>query len=171
MSQCCHQSLLQGTVRHGSGAFLGFVKISALSYHKLVRTDMGSVSRCVKSLQSCLTLCDPMDCSPPGSSVHGILQARILEWLAISYSRQSPWPRDWTHVSCVFPIGGGCVISHGIFRQYFCWIKDQEKLKPTSVKIQNFVILRRTAASTPNSWQDDGIIFQKNVIWSLNNVG
>ena len=38
---------------------------------------------CVKSLQSCLTLCDPMDCSPPGSSVHGILQARILEWVAM----------------------------------------------------------------------------------------
>ena len=37
--------------------------------------------------QSCLTLCDPMDCSPPGSSVHGILQARILEWVAISFSR------------------------------------------------------------------------------------
>ena len=36
-----------------------------------------------KSLQSCLTLCDPMDCSPPGSSVHGILQARILEWVAM----------------------------------------------------------------------------------------
>ena len=41
---------------------------------------------CAKSLQSCLTLCDPVDCSPPGSSVHGILQARILEWVAISFS-------------------------------------------------------------------------------------
>ena len=40
-----------------------------------------------KSLQSCLTLCDPVDCSPPGSSVHVILQARILEWVAISFSR------------------------------------------------------------------------------------
>ena len=40
-----------------------------------------------KSLQSCPTLCDPMDSSPPGSSVHGILQARILEWAAISFSR------------------------------------------------------------------------------------
>ena len=40
-----------------------------------------------KSLQSCPTLCDPMDCSPPGSSVHGILQTRILEWLAIAYSK------------------------------------------------------------------------------------
>ena len=48
-----------------------------------------------------LTLYDPMDCSPPGSSVHGILQARILEWVAISSSRGSFWPRDWTHVSCV----------------------------------------------------------------------
>ena len=48
--------------------------------------------------QSCLTLCDPMDCSPPGSSVHGILQARILEWVAISYFRGSSRPRDQTHV-------------------------------------------------------------------------
>ena len=44
--------------------------------------------------QSCLTLCSPMDCSPPGSSVHGIFQARLLEWDAISYSRGSSWPRD-----------------------------------------------------------------------------
>ena len=41
---------------------------------------------------SCLTLCNPMDCSPAGSSVHGILQARILEWFAISFSRDSPDP-------------------------------------------------------------------------------
>ena len=44
--------------------------------------------------QSCPTLCDPMDCSPPGSSVHGILQARILEWVATSFSRGSSRPRD-----------------------------------------------------------------------------
>ena len=49
--------------------------------------------------QSCLTLCDPMDCSPPSSSVHGILQARVLEWVAISFSRRSSRPRDWTQVS------------------------------------------------------------------------
>ena len=41
--------------------------------------------------QSCLTLRDPMDCSLPGSSVHGILQARVLEWVAISFSREGPW--------------------------------------------------------------------------------
>ena len=56
---------------------------------------------CAKSLQSCLSLCNPMDCSPPGSSVHGILQARILEWVAMPFSRGSSWPRDRTHVSYV----------------------------------------------------------------------
>ena len=54
-----------------------------------------------KSLPSCLTLCDPMYCSPPGSSVHGILEARILEWVAMLCSRGSSWPRDWTCVSCI----------------------------------------------------------------------
>ena len=49
--------------------------------------------------QSCLTLCDPTDCSPSGSPIHGIFQARILEWVAISFSRASSWPRDRTLVS------------------------------------------------------------------------
>ena len=49
--------------------------------------------------QSCLTLCDPMDCNLPGSSLHGILRARVLEWVAISFSRGSSWPRDRTQVS------------------------------------------------------------------------
>ena len=49
--------------------------------------------------QSCLTLCDPMDCSLPGSSASGILQARVLEWVALSFSRRSYQPRDWTWVS------------------------------------------------------------------------
>ena len=47
--------------------------------------------------QSCPTLCDPVDCSPPGSCVHGILQARILEWVAIFFSRGSSQPKDRTH--------------------------------------------------------------------------
>ena len=51
--------------------------------------------------QSCQTLCNPMDCSSPGSSVHGILQARILEWVAISVSRGSSPPRDRTQVFCI----------------------------------------------------------------------
>ena len=52
-------------------------------------------------IQSCPTLCDPVDCSLPGSSVHGILQARILEWVTISFSRGSSQPRDRTQVSCI----------------------------------------------------------------------
>ena len=51
--------------------------------------------------QSCATLCDPVDCSLPGSSLHGILQARILEWIAISFSRGSSRLRDQTQVSCI----------------------------------------------------------------------
>ena len=49
--------------------------------------------------QSCLTLCDPTDCSLPGSSVHGIFKAIVLEWIAISFSRGSSQPGDWTWVS------------------------------------------------------------------------
>ena len=44
---------------------------------------------------------DPMDCSPPGSSVHGISQARMLEWVAIPFSKGSSWSKDWTHSSCI----------------------------------------------------------------------
>ena len=57
---------------------------------------------CAKSLQSCSTLRDLVDCNPPGSSVRGILQARILEWVATPSSRGSSQPRDRTHVSFVF---------------------------------------------------------------------
>ena len=51
--------------------------------------------------QSCLTLCDPMDGNLPGSTVHGIFQARILEWAAVSFSRGSSQPRDRTWISCI----------------------------------------------------------------------
>ena len=51
--------------------------------------------------QSCPTLFNRVDCSMPGSSVRGILQARILEWVAMPFSKGSSWPRDWTHVSCI----------------------------------------------------------------------
>ena len=58
--------------------------------------------RCESMLShfSRVRLCDPMDCSPPGSLVHGIFQAWILEWVAVSFSRGSSWPRDQTWVSC-----------------------------------------------------------------------
>ena len=58
-----------------------------------------------KCAQSCMTLCNPMDCSLPGSSVLGISQARMLEWVAISYTRVSSQPWDWSCISCVSCIG------------------------------------------------------------------
>ena len=60
---------------------------------------------CVLSFQSCLTLRDPVDCSLPGSTIHGILQVRILEWVVMPSSRGSSEPRDWTCVSYIFCIG------------------------------------------------------------------
>ena len=73
------------------------------------RLKLHSITQCIclffirlcVCAQSCWTLCNSMDCSPPGSSVHGIFQARILEWVAISFSRGSSGPRDWTYVSCI----------------------------------------------------------------------
>ena len=64
----------------------------------------GPVYMCATLLQSCSILCDLMDCSPPGSSVHGILQTRKLEWVAVPHSRGSSQTRDQTHVSC-----GSCI--------------------------------------------------------------
>ena len=69
-------------------------------YHSTTREALQS-----EVAQSRPTLCDPMDCSLPGFSIHGILQARILEWVAISFSRRSSWPRDWTRI---FRIAGRC---------------------------------------------------------------
>ena len=60
-----------------------------------------SACMCAKSLQSCPTLCNPRDCSPPGSSVHGILQARKLEWVTMPSSKGSSQPRDRTSISYV----------------------------------------------------------------------
>ena len=75
--------------------------------------------------QSCLTLCNPMDCSLLGSSVHGIVQARILEWVVIPFSRGSSRPRDRTRVSCIvgkfFTVWAtqNCTV-HSFFTLYSC---------------------------------------------------
>jgi len=82
----------------------GEVKGSPLSPEKLW-SYWHLITVCAKSFLSCLTLCDPLDCSPPGFSVHGFLQARILEWIHMPSSRVSSWPRDQTCVSYVFWIG------------------------------------------------------------------
>ena len=76
--------------------------------HPTISSFVGPSSSCLQSFpkwseiaQSCPTLCNPMDSSPPGYSVHGIFQARILEWVAISFSRGSSQPRDQAWVSCI----------------------------------------------------------------------
>ena len=86
--------------------------------------------------QSCLTLCNPVDYSLPGSSVHRILQARVLEWVAISFSRGSSQPRVWTQVS---QIAGG-LFTVWAMREAFCfrtilfwWLTLQYSLKSGSL--------------------------------------
>ena len=61
-----------------------------------------------KSLQSCLTLCNPVNCSSPGSSIHGILQARTLKWVVMLFHGGSSWHSDGTQVSCVSCTAGKC---------------------------------------------------------------
>ena len=70
---------------------------------QVVRTSEAEPLRKKESevTQLCLTLCNPIDCSLPGSSVHGIFQARVLEWLVFSFSRGSAQPRSQTRVSCI----------------------------------------------------------------------
>ena len=79
---------------------------------------------CCLDSHLCLTLWDPMGCSPPGSSVHGSSQARTLEWVAISFSRGSSWPKDGAHISCL----GRCVLyrwatreAHLAVYHVICW--------------------------------------------------
>ena len=75
--------------------------------------------------QLCPTLCDPMDCSLPGSFVHGIFQARILEWVAISFSRRSSPLRDQTRVSCI------------VDRCFIIWATREVTLNPDLIKSQD----------------------------------
>ena len=79
----------------GSSAFSkSSLNIWKFMVHILLKPGLESFGKERKVPQSCLTLCDPMDCSLPGFSVHGIFQARVLEWVAISFSRGSSQPRD-----------------------------------------------------------------------------
>ena len=93
-----------------------------------------------KLLQSCQTLCNPVDCSIPGSFVHGVLQARILEWVAMPSSRESSWPRDRT-----------CVLQLLYCRQIlYC-------LATRKAPSYRYIFLRRPAQGliyiTHSSWQ------------------
>ena len=82
----------------------GRKSLTQLSHWTITSFLLGPTSLVCVCARSCLTLCDPMNCSQPGSSVHGILQARILEWVAIPFSRGFSQPRDQTCFSCI--VGG-----------------------------------------------------------------
>ena len=117
---------LEGKFRAYSGKdwSLGYAYMNSRKPSGHVRANCKKSCICAKSLQSCPTLCDPMDCSPPGYSVHGIHQARILEWGAMPSSRGSTQPRDPTCISCGSsivvtdePLGKPCIYYKNIFSQ------------------------------------------------------
>ena len=90
----------------------GFYLFSSASTSRKVNMEQGNyyfpAGKCFVCVRACsvaLTLCNPGDCSSPGFSVHGIFQARILECVAIPSSRESCWPREWAHISCVSCVG------------------------------------------------------------------
>ena len=97
----------------------------------------------IEVAQSCPTLCGPVDYSPTGSSVHGILQARILEWVAISFSRGSSWPRDRTQVSCI------------VSRRFNIWATNWTELS-------NIFQFQSTVTSLKQAWGTKTLI-----IWSV----
>ena len=110
--------------------------------------------------QSCLTLCNPRDCNLPGSSVHGILQARVLEWVAYPFSRGSSWPRDQTCVSCIAgrfftagPPGEPCL--SGLFtklqKPFFFTNLPMEKWQLRKVRQCNYFLSRYYKITLANS--------------------
>ena len=109
---------------------------------------------CAQSLQSCLTLCDPMDCSPPGSSVHGICQARILVWAAMPSFRESSWSTDWSWVSFV-----SCI-------EFFThWAARKAQVQVYNIIIHNFwrlysIIVQSHNIIIHNFWRLYSIIVQ-----------
>ena len=89
--------------------------------------------------QLCLTLCNPVDYRLPGSSVHAIFQARILEWVAISISRRSSRLRDWTHLSCI----GRWILYHSATWEDLLQFSDLNSLgeQSKSLYIHNVITL------------------------------
>ena len=83
------------------GISQAYLTIDLFSWNTVVSRNSSVSYSCCLVAQSCRTLCNPVGCSLPGSSVHGISQARVLEWVAISSTRGSSSPRDWTEPKCI----------------------------------------------------------------------
>ena len=113
----------------------------------------GSILYCARSLQLCPTVCDPMDHSPPGSSVHGILPARILEWVAMPSFRGSSWPSDQTLVFSTLmslkspALAGGFLTIH---TNYISTWDDEKVLKLVVMVTHSVNIVKDTELYTLN---------------------
>ena len=107
---------------------------------------MTNLERKSEIAQLCLTLCSPMDCSLPGSSVKGIFQARELEWVAIFFSRGSFWPRDWTWVS---RIAGRC---------FTIWATREAPNLGSMLKSRDLHLLRKVHIVKP-------MVFSSSQVW------
>ena len=97
---------------------IGIVAAKVICRPSPQRSPCNNCCCCCSVTKSCPTLCEPMDHSLPGSSVHGTSQKRILEWVAISFSRGSSQPRDGTLVSCV----GRRILYHWVIWEAHNWI-------------------------------------------------
>ena len=100
---CSKESVLLKQVSHTKKTVaVTFFKKEQEAIENMQKVTLTKPVCCISEvLQSCLTLCKPIDCSPPDSSICGIFQAGVLEWVASSFSRGSSQPRDWTWVSCI----------------------------------------------------------------------
>ena len=123
-----------------------------------------------KLLQSCLTLCNPMDCSLPGSSVHGISQARILEWVAMSSSRGSSQPRNQTCVSYV-SCTGRQVFCFFVFlttsatqEAPFCFFSSVQSLSHVRLFATPWIAARQASLSITNSQSSPRLMSIKSVM-------
>ena len=114
LSVCADPKLANRVVKIQASVFFKALQEFSWAAVGLRTQDLGYLSLhcvCAPSLQSSPALRNPMDGSPPGSFVHGIFLAGILEWVAISFSRGSSWPRDQTRVSCISYIAGRLFIA------------------------------------------------------------
>ena len=139
--------------RHGTrtGSKLGKEHIKAIYCHPAYLTYMQTEKR--KSVtQLCLIFCDPMDCSLPGFSVYGILQARVREWVAISFSRGFSRPSNWTPVSCIAVFTLWASRKALYMQRTSCGMPDWMKLKLKS-RLSGEISITSDIQITPPLWQ------------------
>ena len=144
----------------GNRIYFQCISRTSLPVNKRFLWNESAMLTCCSIQKSCPTFCNPMDCSPPGSSVQGIFQARVLEWVAISSSKWSSWPRDPTHVSCITCIAGKLFTT-------------EPSGKPHLAPVLCCAVLSRSVVSNslePHGWQPAWLLcpwgFSKREYWS-----